>query len=164
MNKLQFEAEAAKALIENLKGFDDDDLAADMVEGETGFMEALDKALEYMAAQESIVIGAKAMSEQMLSRANAAQIRINNTKTAIELAMLTTGFRETLQRPTATVSLAKRPPALAAFDDSDVPTQFYKQQPPKLDRKALLDAVKSGERIDGIELLPERHTITIRRK
>jgi hypothetical protein len=54
--------------------------------------------------------------------------------------------------PDFTASLRRTPPGLLIVDDSQVPESFWRPQPPKLDRRALLAAVKAGQDIRGAAL------------
>lgn len=159
---LEKEAHAAAELVSNLKAIGDDDLTADMVEGETEFMECLDCVLQNIVSDEVIVRGATEMANVLKSRSDDAKKRIANRKAAIETALLTSGLTGSIRRPAGTVTLKRNPPVLGDFEESEVPTQFFQPQDPKLDKKALLEAVKSGD-LEGIPLKPESYSVQIRR-
>jgi len=55
------------------------------------------------------------------------------------------------------------PQKLIVTDESQIPTRFFKPQPPKLDRKELLDALKIGETVPGADMSNGGTTIQIRR-
>lgn len=49
-------------------------------------------------------------------------------------------------------NISKNPPSLTISDDTFIPKRFYEEQDPKLDRRGLLNALKSGEEIKGVEV------------
>jgi hypothetical protein len=49
-------------------------------------------------------------------------------------------------------------------NEPDIPEQFWLPQPPKLDRRAVLEALKVGIAVTGAELANPRITIAIRTK
>ena len=51
------------------------------------------------------------------------------------------------------VSLAKTPPKLEIADDAFIPTKFWINQAPKLDKIAVRDAIKGGEVIEGCKMV-----------
>ena len=51
-----------------------------------------------------------------------------------------------------TVSIQNNPPSVNIQNDATVPDKYYVPQPPKLDKKSLLDDLKSGAVYEGIEL------------
>jgi len=49
-------------------------------------------------------------------------------------------------------NIQKNPPSLNVLDDSFIPKRFFEEQQPKLDSRGLLNALKSGEEIKGVEV------------
>jgi hypothetical protein len=66
--------------------------------------------------------------------------------------------------PDFTASIRPVPPSLVVTNEPDIPEQFWVPQPPKLDRRAVLEALKAGIAITGAELANPRITIAIRTK
>ena len=49
-------------------------------------------------------------------------------------------------------NIQNNPPSLDVIDDEYIPKQFYEEQQPKLNRRELLNALKSGDVIKGVEI------------
>jgi hypothetical protein len=70
-----------------------------------------------------------------------------------------------ISSPEMTLSMSTRGPDIVVTDEASVPSRFFTPQPPKLDKKALKDAVLTdGEVIEGVTLGNGKISLTIRRK
>ncbi len=147
---LRRQAEAAKALIASLHD-DDPDLVHDMAEGSTGIMEAIDMAIAEMDECDAITAGCKAQVAVYEERASKFAARKQRVRALIEQAMLIADL-PTAKRPTATVTVKRTPPKPIIADESLIPSRFYKQPPPVLDKTAINEAVKDGETIPGVAM------------
>ena len=147
---LRRQAEAAKALIASLHD-DDPDLVHDMAEGSTGIMEAIDMAIAEMDECDAITAGCKAQVAVYEERASKFAARKQRVRALIEQAMLIADL-PTAKRPTATVTVKRTPPKPIIADESLIPSRFYKQPPPVLDKTAINEAVKDGEAIPGVAM------------
>lgn len=67
-----------------------------------------------------------------------------------------------LQEPDFTVSLRAVPPGLVLNDESQIPADYWKPQPPKLDKKGLLTSLNAGQVIPGATLGNGGTTISVR--
>jgi Siphovirus Gp157 len=67
-----------------------------------------------------------------------------------------------LTEPDFTASLREVPPGLIVIEEGKIPAPFWKPQPPKLDRKALLAALKAGEVVAGAALGNGSATLAVR--
>lgn len=162
-DKLAREASAAKGLIADLRGDGfDEDTQHDMAEGETSIMEAIDAAIAEMDECAAIVAGCKAQAEVYNSRASKFSARADRIRGLIEQAMVIADLA-TVKRPTATISVKKTPPKPMVTDESLIPSQFFKPQPPKLDKAAINDAIKAGETVAGVQLDNGGISLQIRR-
>lgn len=56
-----------------------------------------------------------------------------------------------------TVAIQKSPKTLKIEDDQYIPEGYWIPQPPKLDRKELLQDMKLGEEIEGVEIVQGEH-------
>jgi hypothetical protein len=70
--------------------------------------------------------------------------------------------RDKVKAGTFTVSKQKNPISVVIKDKSKIPSKFLIEQEPKEDKKAILEAVKNGEQVEGVELAPETYHIRIR--
>lgn len=54
------------------------------------------------------------------------------------------------------VRIQKTPPSVNILDEKAIPEQFYVEQQPKLNKKALIEELKNGGKITGAELIQKR--------
>lgn len=140
---LSLEARAAADLLREL-ATDDAELAHDMVEGETGLIEAISAAIAEIDQCEIIATGCKAKAEEIGKRRSRAEGRAERVRAMIERALLVAEI-PTVTLPTATISVKRLPPRLIVDDESAIPAEFWIAQPPKLDKSALNAAAKDRE-------------------
>jgi len=60
--------------------------------------------------------------------------------------------------------LRRTPPRLTITDESQIPEWFWIPQPAKLDKKALLEAIKGGTTVCGAELENSKMSLSVRTK
>jgi hypothetical protein len=165
---LQIETEAAKRLLANLReqGHGDDaELMADAVEGETSLHEAVEAVLAQIDECDVMVVGLKAKEAAFAARRAKIEARAEFLQASIEQAMLA-AEQQKITLPGATVFLSKRPAKLIVEDEASIPSRFFVEQErpaPKLDKKALADALKANETIPGATLDNGSVSLTIRR-
>lgn len=153
--ELSREAQAAKMLLDALKvTFDgeDEDIALSAVEGETSLLEAIDEALARLIVLGSYQDGIDAAVERMKSRGSRLEAQAERIKSSIMLAMDAVNMKK-LERPTATLSLAKSPDKAVITSEESLPTAYLVEKTEiKPDRKAILAALKEGKGVPGAEL------------
>lgn len=166
---LRRQTEAARDLLANLSAegvSDDEELVADVIEGETGIHEAIGAALDEIDEAEILIEGGKVKAAKLQSRIATEERRIERIRAAIERAMVTLDL-PTIRLPTATISIAKRKPGLVVGDESAIPSRFWVQPDPpapRLDKKALLAALNDNEAIPGASLDNGSVSLTVRRQ
>lgn len=159
--ELDRQAVAASHLLDEI-GRDDDGLTHDMIEGETGFFEAAQIALDEIAECEIMATGISEAQKKLAERKRRVDARAERLRGMLDQAFQVAGVK-THKFPTATITTKAVPQKLIVSDESQVPARFFTPQPPKLDRKALLDALKDGENAPGATLSNGGQTIQIRR-
>lgn len=162
------EALAVKALRESLTTMlgteePDDELFTDSIEGQTSFFEIVDRLLHRRSAHLAQADGIERLANDLEARRTRFQQRAEADKALIEQAMMIAELTK-LERPGATLSLVNRPPKLVLTDEADVPAQFWKQARPELDKKALTEALKSGQPVPGATLSNAAPSLTVRVK
>lgn len=157
---LSREADAAADLMAALRT-DDAELSHDMIEGETGLIEAISAAIDEIDQCEIITEGCRAKAEEIRRRGERAEMRATRIRALIEQAM-TLADLPTARLPVATVTLKSLPPRPVVADESLVPSEFWKPVPPRLDRAALNQAAKAGP-IPGVEMTNGSVSLQIRR-
>jgi hypothetical protein len=163
--RIQREAEAARAIRESLLklGETDPDLLLDMAEGETSLFECIDALLLRIASDKALVVGTEAVVSDLEARKRRVEKRIESDRGLIEQAMAIAEVA-TIERPAATLSLANRAPSLRIDSEADIPAEFWTAGAPKLERKALTDALKEGRPIPGVALSNAAPSLTMRMK
>lgn len=162
--RLDIEAEAAKALLANLRDVlaGDDDLAADMIEGETGLMEAADAALARIQELAAFEDAIKAQIDDLKARKDRFANQADMIRAALASAMGMADLKK-LERPAGTISLRAVPPSAVVLNEAEIPADFWVRQDPKLDKRALLAALKDGP-VAGATLSNGGVTISVRSK
>lgn len=151
------EAEAVRILRQNLAILDsDDELLMGMIEGETTFFECLDALLLDEAEITGLVAGVDEAIVTLKGRKDRFEKRRESRRGLIEQMLLVAQVDVAIERPLATLSLARRPAQLVIETEADIPAEYWKTPEPVLDRKALLAAL--NERAKQIAALPEDPT------
>jgi hypothetical protein len=165
--QIEREAQAAKALRDSIAelraGHEDEDLAIDMIEGETGLFECIDALLAANTADVAMVTGIEKVAADLDGRRRRVEARIATRRALIEQAMLTAEIKN-VERPAATLTMANRAPSVVTIDEADIPARFWTAGAPKLDRKALAEALRSGEPVPGAHLSNAAPTLSVRTK
>lgn len=162
--KIEREAEAARDLMQVIAESvtDDPDLAADMIEGETQLIEALESAVHAIRECDVIKDGCAAEIERLTARKRRAEGREKTLRAAIERAMVMVNL-DTIALPTKTLTIAHRKGVAVITDEAAIPAEFWTPQPPKLDKKALNDAVANRD-VPGAHQGNGTVSLTIRSK
>jgi len=156
------EMNAAKLLRSLLLEFEDDQLVADSIEGETNLKSAVHGVLKDMLEDEVLLAGLATVSKALAERAERIGRRYDRRKAAI-LKSLELAEVPKYEFPEATISLRRIPPGLLVDDAAKIPAQFWKPQDPVLDRNALKSALTGGKTVEGCSLSNGGQTVTIRR-
>ena len=150
---------AAASLIADLTS-DDAQLRHDMVEGETSFFEAVDAGLDEIQECQIMASGLREHIKRLSARLKRIDSRAERVRGMIEQAFAMADIQShAFDR--ATISQKSIPPKLIVTDESRIPARFFVQQPPSLDKKALLSAVKDDD-IPGAALGNGGKTVQIR--
>ena len=162
-HNLHLQTEAAKALRANLKDIiaGDETLAADMVEGETSINEAIHAAVALVSQDETHIKAIDEHIKALEGRKHRLSERAKMTRTAIAAAMDQAGKKK-VDTALGTVSVRSIPPSVQVTEEAEIPTEFWKQPEPKLDKKALLAALKDKQTIPGATLSNGGQTIAIK--
>lgn len=161
-DQLRREAEAARGLLDSLRDDDDAQLRHDMVEGETGLLEAIDAALSEIDECDVTVDGCAAKLAQIEARKKRAENRRERVRALIEQAMLIASV-PSIKLPTATLTVKEVKPRPLVTDEAAIPAEFWRQPDPVLDRKAISEAAKEGRDIPGVTLSNGGTSLQIRR-
>ena len=156
------EAEAVKALRESLASIElDEGETADLIEGETSLFEAIDKLLGRMVDAHLMLDGIKTAVERLQARKERFERVVETNRALIEQAMLIADVQK-IDRPTHGLTMAKRPAKVEVIDEAAIPARFWVASDPKLDKRALGDALKAGDNVEGAALVTPAPSLTIR--
>lgn len=163
-HKLRDEAAAASVLLANLRDVvvDDEDAILGLVEGETGLLEAITAADARLAEIDAHVEALSGRLKSLAERKSRFENQAELIRSAICLAMGMAELKK-LELPTATISRKTTPAKAMIIEEADIPPTYFKPQPPKLDKKAVLDALKDGQFVPGAVLSNGAETLQVRR-
>jgi hypothetical protein len=141
----------------------DETTLLDTLEGATNLSEAIGQVVRSVLDDEAFAQGLKNRIHDMRERLS----RIESTsakKRHVALAVMEESGIEKIVEPDFTVSLRISPPAVVITSETDIPERYWLPQPPKLDRRGILDSLKMGTRVAGAELANSRVNLSIRTK
>lgn len=161
---LRREIEAAKLLRDQLVAVasEDETLIRDCIEGETDLYETVRAVIASMGESEALAASLDAYIDTLTVRKRRIAERVEGYRALLITALDVSG-RKKIETDVGTVSLSKVQPKVIVTDEAVIPVAFWKAADPKLDRKALAEALKSGQQIPGAELSNGGQTVTIRR-
>ena len=102
----------------------------------------------------SIEAEAKAIKEEetrLADRRKAMENRVKQMKQYAEESMRAVGMSR-IKGALFTVAIQKNPPSVEVLDEGEIPEGYWVPQPPKLNRKEIVEALKLGIEIPGAEL------------
>ena len=135
----------------------------DTLEGTTNLKEAIAFVIRSTLDDEILAEALKARLEQMKERLE----RIEATaakKRQVALAAMEEADIEKILEPDFTVSIRAAPPSVIITSEPDIPEEFWVPQPPKLDKRRILEVLKVGTAVIGAELANTKITLAIRTK
>lgn len=164
ISDLRSETMAAAALIEQLRELiadDDLDVIANTIEGETSLHLAIEKAFGRLAELNGLMDGIAGMMASLKDRGERFEKQRDRIREMIVVAM-EVGQIKRMETPLGTISLRSTPPSVQVIDEAAIPARFWKPSDPKLDRRALLSALKADEAVPGATLSNGGSTIQVR--
>lgn len=145
------EAQAAKMLLDSVHQHfcDDADAAFTVVEGETSLLEVIDEVLVRLTEIDAHCEGIDMAVAKLAARKNRLGAQAERLKSSLLLAMDTIEAKK-LERPTATLSVAKVPDKAVITSEENLPSGFLVEKTEvKPDKKAILAALKEGAEVPG---------------
>ncbi|BAH07965.1 siphovirus Gp157 family protein [Clostridium kluyveri] len=95
--------------------------------------------------------GIKKEIERLQERKRVVENRVKGLKTYIYEQMQSTGKKK-IKGILFTLAIQKNAPSVNVINEDVVPEQYKVPQPYKLDKKAILEALKQDIKIDGVEI------------
>jgi hypothetical protein len=144
---LQQELVARENLLAQIRSLaeEDADFALDVVEGQTTLLELISAVDATILEDEFIIAGAKAALDSLQARKRAAEQRIELKRRLLLHALDEAGLK-TLRTPTSTLSVRDAGVKAIVVAPEDIPSSYWRAQPPRLDQDALTKAVRAREK------------------
>ncbi|REI31480.1 siphovirus Gp157 family protein [Staphylococcus felis] len=117
-----------------------------------------DKADGYVAVIKTLEADNVAIDEEikrLRQRKTTNQNGISRLKESLQFAMESTG-KEKFKTALNSYSIANNPPSLNVLEESLIPKDYWVSQAPKLNKKELLNDIKNGADIKGVEVKQTR--------
>lgn len=139
----------------------DEQTLADTLEGATDLKEALSALIRSALDDECLARALKDRFEAMRTRLARIEARATSKRQAALETMDAVDMRK-LVEPEFTASLRRGPPAVSIVAEQAIPFDYLVPQPPKPDRRAILEALTAGIAVPGAELATPKLSLTIR--
>jgi hypothetical protein len=149
-----------KALAAEYETIDEETLS-DTIEGLTLLSDKLCAITKSLLDDRSLATALRHRIDEMKDRLQRLESRADKKKELV-IDVMDRGHLKKLTDPEFTVSLRSSPPKLVISDETIIPPEFWRPQPPKLDRQALLTDLKDGGSPPGVNLSNGAKTISIR--
>jgi Siphovirus Gp157 len=139
----------------------DEEVLNDTLAGITNLPDML---VAVLRSQLEDLMSAKALRgriAEMEARLARFERRVERKRQLVTTVMERAQLRKIVQ-PEFTASLRRTPPGLLVLDEGRIPKSFWRPQPAKLDRRAVLAALKAGQDINGAALDNGSMTLAVR--
>lgn len=123
----------------------------------------LENYAKFIKNTESDIAGLKAEELRLKDKRKALENTIDRMKKAMQDALILSGNNE-VKSPLFTFSMQKNPPSVVMDEQyiENIPEKYIIHPEPTIDRKALLDDLKSGVDLDGIAHIEQTESMRIR--
>lgn len=123
----------------------------------------LENYAKFIKNTESDIAGLKAEELRLKDKRKALENTIDRMKKAMQDALILSGNNK-VKSPLFTFSIQKNPPSVVMDEQyiENIPEKYIIHPEPTIDRKALLDDLKSGVDLDGIAHIEQTESMRIR--
>lgn len=139
----------------------DEETLLDTVEGISDLDEVIAEIVRSRLDDLALVEALQRRRDEMQERLARLKDRAERKKALIVEAMETAGLKK-ITREDFTLSLRPGTAGLQVIDETVIPETYWRPQPPKLDRLALVAALKQGDAVPGAALANPMPTIALR--
>lgn len=139
----------------------DDETLRDTLEGISSLPEALAAVIRAYMEDLTLAAALGMRISDMQQRLARFEARVEKKRVLVTQVMEQAELQK-LREPDFTVSLRAVPPGLVVSDETAIPTDYWKPQPAKLDKKGLLAVLNVGHAIPGASLGNGGTTISMR--
>ncbi|MGH9550922.1 MAG: siphovirus Gp157 family protein [Terriglobales bacterium] len=141
----------------------DTETLTDTLEGITDLNEMIAAIIRSALVDEALQAGLRTRLEDMRQRFTRLDERGAKKRQLALDAMCEVGLKK-LEQPDFTASARAGTPSLVVMSEGLVPASYWVQQPPKLDRPALLADLKRGTEVPGAQLGNPKPALAVRTK
>ncbi|MPZ24688.1 MAG: hypothetical protein GEU28_14440 [Dehalococcoidia bacterium] len=139
----------------------DEETLLDTVEGLSDLDEVISEVVRSRLEDIALAEALQRRRDEMQERLARLRTRADKKKALIVEALEQSGLKQ-IRREDFTLSLRPGTPGLAVIDEAAIPAAYWRPQPAKLDRQALLTALKAGAAVPGAALGNAAPTISLR--
>jgi hypothetical protein len=161
--KLRIEIQFLLAQYPELEG--DEDLRADMLDGETDITRLLTALHRYREDTRALADGSQERLDELLSRKKRLALRTDFISKLMQ-GILTIAEIRKIELPEVTLSLRNNPSLLVIDEDidfKDMPDDLMRVKR-ELDRKKIREALEQGRNVPGAVLVPAPASLSVRVK
>ena len=141
----------------------DEESLADTLEGLSNLPDMLAEVCRSMLDDQALVSALRGRIGDMQERCGRVEVRARKKRDLVCSVMERADLKKVTE-PDLTLSLRPARPPLAVVDEAAVPEAFWKPQPPKLDRQALIAALSAGQEVPGAILGNAPMSVSVRTK
>ena len=141
----------------------DETTLLDTLEGATNLNEAIGEVIRAALEEEALADSLRGRMGAMRERLERIETASSKKREVAQAVMEDAGIEKILE-PDFTVSLRISAPGVAVMNESAIPEPFWIPQPPKLDRKGILDALKNGTAVPGATFTNSKVSLAVRTK
>ena len=139
----------------------DEQTLADTLEGATDFKEALAALIRSALEDECLAKALKDRLDQMKGRLSRLEARASSKRQVAVENMEAADLRK-LQEPDFTASVRIGPPSVTIVSEDELPIDYLMPQPPKPDKRAILEALSGGAFVPGAVLSNPKISLSVR--
>jgi hypothetical protein len=129
---------------------EDDVLRQDMIEGETGALELIDKLIEAEREAKFLIDGVEEAIDHFQRRRERFDNRRSALRKYIMQIMESANFKK-VERPAATVSIAAGRPKVTITDEQMIDAVFFRYKK-EINKEAIGQSLKAGQNVPGAAL------------
>ena len=163
---LEFAAITYRTIRDRIRAEDphiDEQTLADTVEGLTDLHEIVAAIFRAALADEALASGLKGRVVEMQDRLARLQNCAAKRRQIVKDVMIELDIKK-ITAPDFTVSIRPGMPSLLVLDETAVPSIYWQEVTPRLDRQGLLNELKEGADIKGVTLSNPEPVLSVRTK
>lgn len=123
----------------------------------------LENCCKYIKNEEAVIAGLKEEEERLNARRKAKENAIKRLKQLMQDAMTAAGEKK-IQCGTFTTSIQNNAPSVVVDEQyiENIPAEYLRVKEPEIDKKKLLEDLKSGKDLEGLAHLEVKQSLRIR--